>query len=76
VTDQHDWQVAVAEVYDRGEPAGGAEERILVQGAETEARRVYADTVATAAEKHYEYVKLRNAGRDIETWPQPTGWTC
>jgi hypothetical protein len=67
--------VVVAKVHDRGNPADGAEESVLVSGPGAEARRVYADTIAVAADKGYEYVKLRNKGQDVESWPPPTGWT-
>jgi hypothetical protein len=70
-----DWEVVVGTLYDRGNPAQGAEETVVVHGAEAEARRVYADTVATAAGHGYEYVALRSDGRDIESWPPATGWT-
>jgi hypothetical protein len=71
----NDWEVVVATLYDRGDPADGAAESVIVHGPEAEARRVYADTVAGADEGGYEYVRLRSGGRDIETWPQATGWT-
>jgi hypothetical protein len=70
-----EWEVVVAKVHDRGNPADGAEESVLVNGPGAEARRVYADTIAHAADSGYEYVKLRNKGQDVETWPPPTGWT-
>lgn len=69
------WEVVVATLYDRGDPSKGAEERSLVRGSEEEARRVYSDTTAVAADEDYAYVKLRDAGTDIESWPQETGWT-
>lgn len=69
------WEVVVAKLYDRGDPAKGAEERPLVHGSEEEARRVYADTTSKAADEGYAFVKLRNAGSDVESWPQETGWT-
>jgi hypothetical protein len=69
------WQVIVAESYDRGNPADGAEEGVLVDGPEAEARRVFSDTVAMAAEGGYQYVKLRHEGQDVEWWPGLTGWT-
>jgi hypothetical protein len=76
VTSTGQWDVVVAEPYDRGDPASGAQERVVVHGAEAEARRVFADTVAVAADEHYAYVRLRADGRDVESWPQATGWTC
>jgi hypothetical protein len=71
-----EWAVVVARPYDRGDPADGAEERPVAQGAEDEARRVYAEEVAVAAERGYQYVTLRQAGRDVDRWPPATGWTC
>ena len=69
------WEVVVAEAYDRGNPDAGAEEAVVVHGPEAEARRVYAETVAAAADRGYEYVRLRSADRDVESWPPATGWT-
>lgn len=69
------WEVVVSTLYDRGDPSKGAQERSVVQGAEEEARRVYADTTAVAADEGYASVKLRNQGSDVESWPQETGWT-
>ncbi|MGE2836165.1 hypothetical protein [Mycobacterium sp. SMC-4] len=69
------WEVVVADAYDRGDPSHGAQERSVVRGSEEEARRVYADTVAEAADHGHEYVRLRRNGTDVETWPQETGWT-
>jgi hypothetical protein len=70
-----EWAVIVGELYDQGNPANGSEESVLAQGPEPEARRVYADAVAEAAGRGYEYVKLRSYGQDVESWPQRTGWT-
>ncbi|MGP4055864.1 hypothetical protein ACTWP6_13750 [Mycobacterium sp. 4D054] len=69
------WQVVVGTQHDPGNPANGAEESVLVQGAEDEARRVYADATAQAADRGYSSVKLRRGGTDVEAWPQATGWT-
>jgi hypothetical protein len=69
------WEVVTAKLHDRGNPANGSEESIVVAGPEAEARRVYADTVAVASDNNYDYVKLRSGGQDIEVWPQQTGWT-
>ncbi|MDF2825117.1 MAG: hypothetical protein K0R68_2525 [Mycobacterium sp.] len=71
----HAWQVVVAQPYDRGDPGDGVEETVLAAADEAEARRVFADTVATASEAGYAGVALRSSGRDVETWPQATGWT-
>jgi hypothetical protein len=60
------WQVVVA---------AGQLEDVLAEGDEAEARRVYADTVAQAADRGYQYVRLRHAGQDIDGWPPATGWT-
>ena len=73
--DNDAWQVVVAEPYDRGDPAAGAQETVLVQADEAEARRVYAETVAGAADRGYLFVRLRCAGRDVDGWPPLTGWT-
>ena len=70
-----EWAVVVGELHDQGNPANGSEETLLVQGPEPEARRVYAETVAEAADRGYEYVRLRSDGQDVESWPQRTGWT-
>jgi hypothetical protein len=70
-----EWEVVVASAYDAGDPTDGAEERVLARAGEAEARRVFSDTAATAAESNYAYVKLRSAGREVESWPQATGWT-
>ncbi|KMO70593.1 hypothetical protein MCHLDSM_05485 [Mycolicibacterium chlorophenolicum] len=69
------WEVVAATLYDRGNPDGGAEELSLVTGPEEEARRVYADTTAIAADRGYSSVVLRRDGVDVESWPQATGWT-
>jgi hypothetical protein len=71
-----DWKVVVAELHDRGNAANGVQTSVLVHGKEAEARRVYADAVAVAAERGYEYVKLRAGGHDVDSWPPLTGWTC
>ncbi|PRC47229.1 hypothetical protein C6A85_86020 [Mycobacterium sp. ITM-2017-0098] len=69
------WEVVVATLYDRGDPSNGAEETSIATAHEDEARRVYSDTTAQAAQLGYEYVKLRHDGTDVESWPQATGWT-
>ena len=69
------WEVIVADLYDRGDPSSGAQETQLVHGSEAEARRVYADRVAEAAERGHHYVTLRRNGHNVESWPQATGWT-
>jgi hypothetical protein len=69
------WEVVAAKLYDRGNPDDGAEETCIAQGPEDEARRVYADTTAQAAQHDYAYVALRHGGSDVESWPQATGWT-
>lgn len=69
------WEVVVARVFDQGNPAEGAEEDVLASSAEAEARRVYANAVAEAADAGYAYVRLRSEGREVESWPQATGWT-
>lgn len=70
-----DWEVVTAYLYDRGNPANGAEETVHVHGPEAEARRVYADTVAEASGRGYHYVRLRSGDQEVEFWPPLTGWT-
>jgi hypothetical protein len=69
------WDVVVARLHDRGNPANGVSESVLVHGQEDEARRVYADTVAAASDRGYHYVRLRSNGHDVDSWPPLTGWT-
>ncbi|MEW5811895.1 MAG: hypothetical protein AB1925_20880 [Actinomycetota bacterium] len=69
------WQVRAATLHDRGNPDNGAEETVVVDGSEAEARRVYADTISAADEHGYAFVKLQRDGVDVESWPQATGWT-
>lgn len=75
VNESATWQVVAGKLYDRGNPADGAEETSIAEGSEDETRRVYADTVAQAADRGYRYVTLRHNGEDVESWPQRTGWT-
>jgi hypothetical protein len=74
-TPSDNWEVIGAKAYNPGDPDAGAEESLIAAAPEAEARRVYADTVAEAADRGYVYVKLRSGGQDIENWPQATGWT-
>ena len=69
------WEVVASKLYDRGDPANGAEEIPLAEAPEAEARRVYNDTVAEAGEHGYAHVTLRCNGEVVESWPQETGWT-
>ena len=69
------WEVVVARLYDTADRGGAAEETSIVQGAEDEARRVYADQTAEAADQGYDFVTLRCGGEVVERWPQATGWT-
>ena len=69
------WEVAAATLLDRGDPTQGVREVTVTRGAEEEGRRVFADTTGRAAEAGYDFVTLRCEGRDIEKWPQATGWT-
>lgn len=69
------WEVVVGREYNPGDASDSAEEDVLVQGPEPEARRVYSDTVAVAAEQHYSRVLLRSGGQIVESWPQKAGWT-
>jgi hypothetical protein len=75
-TDEHTvWEVVAITTQSPGQPANAAQEEVIAQGPEDEVRRVYTDTVAVAADKGYQAVKLRTDGRDVESWPQATGWT-
>ncbi|MCV7424689.1 hypothetical protein H7K45_29525 [Mycobacterium yunnanensis] len=58
-----------------GDETQGVRETVVVRGSEDEARRVYADQVASAADNEYRQVRLTNAGSDVELWPPATGWT-
>ena len=69
------WEVVSARAVNPGDQSDGAQETVLMSGPEPEARRVYADTVAEAAQENLAYVKLRFDGIDVESWPQLTGWT-
>jgi hypothetical protein len=69
------WEVVAATLHDRGDAEQGTQETSVARGSEDEARRVYADTSAQAADKGYQYVVLRCDGVDVESWPQATGWT-
>jgi hypothetical protein len=69
------WQVVGARAYNPGNADDGAEETVIASAPEAEARRVYADTVAHAADSNFTYIALRSGGRDIELWPPATGWT-
>jgi hypothetical protein len=69
------WEVVAGDSYDPGNPDNGAQEQLIVRGSEQEARRVYADSIAEAAERGHAYVALRRGGDDVETWPELTGWT-
>ncbi|AKS36109.1 hypothetical protein AFA91_05750 [Mycolicibacterium goodii] len=71
---EENWEVVVAGSNTFGDPHDTKEE-ILMRGSEDEARRVYVDRTADAAEHGHAYVKLRHDGTDVETWPQLTGWT-
>ncbi len=69
---EDNWEVVIADPDSQGEPR---DEEVLMRGAEDEARRVYIDRTAEAADRGHAYVKLRRDGTDVETWPQLTGWT-
>lgn len=69
------WEVVVAKLHNRGNPADGAEETVIAEASEAEARRVFADTAARAADAGYEYMRLRTNGADVDWWPKATGWT-
>jgi hypothetical protein len=70
-----EWEVVAARPYDRGNPAEGFEETVLVHGPEDEARRVYGDQVAFASDRGYQTLRLRCKGKDVDCWPPATGWT-
>jgi hypothetical protein len=70
-----EWEVVAARPHDRGSPAEGFEESVLVHGAEDEARRVFSDEVASASDRGYQSVRLRCKGKDVDSWPPATGWT-
>ncbi|OFJ53068.1 hypothetical protein [Mycolicibacterium grossiae] len=72
---ESDWQVVAATAHNPGDPADGAAEEVLARSDEAEARRVYTDTVATAAEHGYAWVTLRAGDREVDRWPAATGWT-
>ena len=69
------WEVVAGNSHDPGDPNNGAEEQLILRGSEDEARRVFADSTAEAADRGHAYITLRRGGDDVETWPQPTGWT-
>ncbi len=69
------WTVVAATLHDRGDPTNGAQETVVAEASEEEARRVFADTKAQANELGYDTVVLRSHGRDVEWWPEETGWT-
>lgn len=69
---EQNWEVVIADPDSDGEPRA---EEVLVRGSEEEARRVYIDRAAEAAERGHAYVKLRRDSEDVESWPQVTGWT-
>ena len=70
-----EWEVVAARPHDRGIPAEGFEETVLVRGVEEEARRVFGDEVASASDRGYQYLRPRCRGRDMYCWPPATGWT-
>jgi hypothetical protein len=70
-----EWEVVAARPHDRGNPAEGFEETVLLHGGEEEARRVYGDEVASASDRGYQSVRLRRRGKDVDCWPPATGWT-
>jgi len=70
-----EWSVVVVRATLGGDETQGLQEAVVVQGPEDEARRVYADQVAVAADNGYHRVRLTHAGEDVESWPPATGWT-
>lgn len=69
------WEVVVSKLYNPADRSDGAEETSIVQGAEDEARRVFADQTAEAADRGYDFVRLTCNGQVVERWQQATGWT-
>ena len=70
-----DWSVVVTRATLGGDASQGVQETVVVRGSEDEARRVYADQVAVAAENEYQRVRLTHEDRDVDLWPPATGWT-
>lgn len=70
-----EWSVVVVRATLGGDETQGVQETVVVEGAEDEARRVYADQVAVAADNEYRQVRLSRAGEDVDLWPPATGWT-
>jgi len=70
-----EWFVVVVRATLGGDEGQGVRETVVVHGSEDEARRVYADQVASAAENDYRQVRLAHAGVDVDLWPPATGWT-
>jgi len=70
-----EWTVIAVTTHSSGKPENATEDTVLARGGEDEARQVYSDVVADAAERGYEKVTLQADGRTVEQWPQATGWT-
>jgi hypothetical protein len=70
-----EWSVVVLRATLGGDETQGVQETVVVQGTEDEARRVYADQVAVAAENGYRQVRLSHADENVDLWPPATGWT-
>jgi hypothetical protein len=71
-----EWSVVVVRATLGGDETQGMQETVVVQGPEEEARRVYADQVAVAADNDYRRVRLCHGDEDVDLWPPATGWTC
>jgi hypothetical protein len=72
---ERDWEVVAMRLHNPGDSADGYDENVIARSSEDEARRVFADTAAMAADEGYERVLLRSRGQDVESWPPATGWT-
>jgi len=70
-----EWSVVAVRATLGGDETQGVQETVVVQGSEEEARRVYTDRVAVAAEDDYLQLRLSNGDEDVELWPPATGWT-
>lgn len=75
MTDAGEWEVVVVVTHSPGDASDALSESVVMRGSEDEARRVYADTVADAHDRGYHQIRLTSGGREVELWPEATGWT-